>query len=61
MMRMNDYFFGYKDASLAIAEIIEVNTIENIVFKKLNYHTDMKNSSADSVMIKNARNDIVKA
>jgi len=60
MMKMNDYFFEYKDALLIITEIIEVNMIENIVFKKLNHHTDMKNSSTNLIMIKNALNDVVK-
>lgn len=58
---MNDYLFEYEDASLAIAKIIKVNIIENIVFKKQNSHINMKNALTDLIMIKIMLNDIAKA
>ncbi len=60
MMSMNDYFFEYEDALLMIMKIIEVNIIENIVFKKQNSHINMKNALIDSVMINIMLNDIMK-
>ncbi len=61
MMSMNDYLFEYEDASLAIAKIIKVNIIENIVFKKQNSHINMKNALTDLIMIKIMLNNIAKA
>ncbi len=61
MMSMNDYFFKYEDASSTIAKIIKVNIIEDIVFKKQNFHINMKNTSTDSVTTKTTLNDIMKA
>lgn len=58
---MNDYFFKYEDASSTIAKIIKVNIIEDIVFKKQNFHINMKNTSTDLVTTKTTLNDIMKA
>lgn len=60
IIRTNNYFFEYKNVSLTIVEIIEVNTIKNIVFKKSNHYIDIKNSSTDSITIKKDFDNIVK-